>query len=447
MQRNTLFIVIDQLRFDALFGELGSVLAAPALRALAARSAVFAQHFTATVPCGPSRASLLTGLRPERHGAWRNGVPMQRGTPNLAQLARRQGVEPLLFGYTDNQPHPADHHANDPDLAIYENCMPGFRELCEMRLENGFEWPGFLAQQGYAVPRPLPQRWFDLYRPQGDALGGPALYRAEHSDTAYLTDRVLRSLEIRRDRPWFAHVTYIRPHPPLVAPDPWHRLVDPADVRLPEAAGAEHPFLDAWRAAPAEASGLFWGFDGKPDSLSEAQIRLLRATYLGLVAEVDHHVGRLLQWLDDTGQADDTLVVLTADHGEMLGDWGLWGKRNPFEASWRVPLMIAGPGVEAGRLDALSCSVDIVPTLLEWLGDGADHNFDGRSLWPLLRGRREAPQRELSLSFSLGRGDDPLVATMGLRNPEARVDIRVDAERWRVDFGDGVAALELPRLP
>jgi arylsulfatase A-like enzyme len=390
--RNVLFVTLDQLRADVVCGRLAGLAPTPTLDRLRAEGVTFLEHHTVTVPCGPSRASLLTGLYAFNHRAIRNGTPLAAHHDGLGLALRRQGIEPLLFGYTDSTPDPAQRHPNDPDLRQYEGVAPGFRELCEMRADAGLEWPAALAARGYDVPRPMPDRIGELYRPVAEPglaprIDDPALYRAEDSDTAYLTDRVLGALEIRRDRPWFAHVAYIRPHPPLVAPAPYNRLIDPASVPAREGAGAAHPFREAWFSAPTQKK-LFDGFDGDCAGMEEATAAALRAIYLGLVAEVDHHLGRLLAWLDATDQTERTLVIVTADHGEMLGDQGMWGKESVFRPAHHIPLIIRDPEHPApgAEIRAITETVDIAPTVLHWLGAAVPQAMDGASLLGLADG-------------------------------------------------------------
>ena len=228
--RNVLFIVMDQLRADVLTGALAGFAPTPNLDAFAASAIRFDNHFSVTSPCGPSRASLLTGLYAMNHRAIRNGTPLASHHTNLALEARKLGHEPLLFGYTDIQPDPTGRSPADPDNFVYENTLPGFREIVEMRLEYGAEWLGHLRAHGYDVPDAMSPNLMRLYRPEGGVFGNPALYAAEDSDTAYLTDRTIAALSVRKTNPFFAHVTYVRPHPPLVAPAPYHDLVDPATL-------------------------------------------------------------------------------------------------------------------------------------------------------------------------------------------------------------------------
>lgn len=362
--RNFLFLVIDQFRADLLTGPLGDHVPLPNIRALAARSKNFRNHHTVAVPCGPARASLLTGQYAMNHGSIQNGAPLPRDIPNLATALRTIGRELLLFGYTDTQPDPRGLHPNDPAHLSYTAPIPGITEVTEMR-EEAWEWLAHLRSRGYDVPDAGDLNL--LYKPQNGALGGAALYEAQDSDTAYLTDRVLAHLDVRKAKPWSAMVTYIRPHPPFVAPAPFNELVKPEDIPPPVEAAFEHPYFEAYHSQPS-GMDMFWGFDGRGEALTPDQIALCRATYLGLAAEVDHHIGRIFEWLEKVGQLEDTLIVLTSDHGEMLGDLGLWGKLTPFRAASHIPLMFRHPSLEPDDIDDLTESIDVAPTVLSMLG-------------------------------------------------------------------------------
>ena len=447
-----LFIVLDQLRGDVLTGALGEAARLPNLRALAAEGVTFAQHFTVTNPCGPARASLLTGLYAMNHRSVRNGAPLSRNLTNIALELRKAGYEPLLFGYTDTTLDPTGLPAGDPALTSYEGVLPGFTEVVEMRLDSGLSWLAELKARGYR----LPERYLDIYRavdPEGGRrLDAPTMYRAEDSDTAFLTDETLKALAVREDRDWFAHVTYIRPHPPLAAPEPWNRAHDPAALpaparrETPSAERAVHPFFEAYFSEPT-VRNLYIGFDGHLERIPDEDMRTLRAIYLGLAEEVDHHIGRLLAYLRESGQYDETLIIVTGDHGEMLGDHWQWGKESIYDPAFHVPLIIRDPRrrASAGRIvHALTESVDIAPTILDWLGLEVPGAFDGRSLVPFLDGTTPADWRthvfaELDLA-------DPAEPTryqrqLGLSLEEANVAFVREARLKYVHFNGGLRPL------
>lgn len=211
------------------------------------------------------------------------------------------------------------------------------------------------------------------------ALNDPALFRAEDSDTTFLTNRFLETMPAYADegKGWFAHLTYLRPHPPLVAP---------------ETEDAVHGFLVATRAN-SKVSSFVEGF--RELELTDETVRTLRSIYLGLATEVDHHIGRVVQLLKENGQYDNTLLVVTADNGEMLGDRDSWGRMSVYDAACHTPLIIHLPeGDRGARVTAPTESIDIKPTILEWVGQTVPDAKNGRSQLPILYGERPSNWRK-----------------------------------------------------
>jgi arylsulfatase A-like enzyme len=411
-----LFIVIDQLRADCLFGELAEHVQTPNLTALMADAVTFQRHFSVVHPCGPSRASWLTGQYAMNHRSVRNGTPLRHDIPNVATEMRKAGYLPMLFGYTDTSQDPRAFHPDDPALRTYEHPMNGFEEVVEMRFEMSFPWRSHLITQGYDF-----DAYQDVYRPvppEGRApkINDPALYRAQDSDTAFLTDRFLATMPAYRETDWFAHLTYIRPHPPLVAPAPYNDMYDPNALPLPTRLAtpdherANHPFFGPTLAAKTPAGNVV-GFDDL--AATDENIQTLRSIYLGLITEVDLHIGRVVSFLKETGQYDDTLLIVTADHGEMLGDRHCWSKFTVHDAAYHTPLIIRQPG-NGARAGAVVMepveTIDITPTILDWVDQEVPNSMDGRSLLPLLAG--EVPQDWRSYSFSELDFSEPLKPTL-----------------------------------
>lgn len=434
-RRNILFVVIDQFRADCLTGALADHVDLPNLQALRREAVTFCNHHAVCTPCGPSRASILTGQYAMNHRAVRNGTPLAHDTPTLGTEARKAGYRPMLFGYCDIAQDPRRHHPDDPDLHTYEQVAAGFDEIVEMRLEESFPWRAHLKARGYTLPP-----YSEFYRPVGDDPADPAFYRAEDSDTAFLTDVTLQDLAVRAPG-WFAHVTYIRPHPPLVAPEPYNRMYDPANLPPPVAPSDSHPFLVAMQALRTAATTV----EGLPDlDNSTATAQKLRAIYLGLASEVDHHIGRLIAFLKETGQYDNTLLIVTADHGEMLGDHDTWGKTSYFDAAFHTPLIIRDPGHPAqhgAAVDHPTESVDITPTILDLIGLTPPDTMDGQSLRPFLAG--EAPARWRDHSFSEVDFGDPITPSafqthLGLETAQASLAILRGATQTLVHFNGGL---------
>ena len=414
------------MRADCLFGALADYVDMPNLRALMDDSVTFTRNYSVTNPCGPSRASLLTGQYAMNHRSVRNGTPLRHDTPTIAREMRKAGYLPMLFGYTDTSQDPRAFNANDPALKSYEFHMAGFQEMVEMRMEMSFPWRSHLRNRGYKF-----ESYSEVFKPVTPdggtpALNDPALYAAEDSDTAFLTNRFLETMPAYADegQGWFAHLTYLRPHPPLVAPAPYNRMYNPASLPMPtrldtpEAEDAMHGFLAASRANN-NIAGLVEGFsDLEP---TDETVRILRSIYLGLVTEVDHHFGRVVSFLKETGQYENTLLVVTGDHGELLGDHHCWGKMSLFDAAYHTPLIIHMPGgCDGKQISVPSESIDITPTILDWVGQDVPDAMNGRSLMPFLSGKTPSDWR--SYSFSELDFADPLKPT-----------------RWQCDLGTGLA--------
>jgi arylsulfatase A-like enzyme len=402
--RNVLLITLDQWRADCLSALGHPCLKTPHLDALIEDGILFRRHYTQASPCGPSRASLLTGLYAHNHRSVRNGIPLDDRHTNLAREVRKAGYDPFLFGYTDTSMDPRLFPPRDPALNTYEGVMPGFSRGSVLPTEQG-PWFTDLAKKGYEIPK----RPHDIWRPRDVATDlerrgptfAPTRYRAEDSETRFITDAVLHHLQRRNDG-WFVHLSYLRPHPPYIAPEPYNAMYDPQAVppfrRAADLAreGAQHPWL-AWQLAKSHASPLPEHDSPIFGSLDDAALRQLRATYYGMITQVDDELGRLFTTLHDRGDWERTLVIVTTDHGEHLGDHFMIGKDGYFEAAFHIPLIIRDPRAERSarrrRVEAFTEAVDVMPTILDWLGLPTPPQLDGRSLMPFLRDAAPADWR------------------------------------------------------
>ncbi len=400
-RRNVLLIVVDQWRADFVPALGAKFLHTPNLDRLCREGVTFRNHVTTAVPCGPARASLLTGLYLMNHRAVQNTVPLDARHFNLGKALRLIGYDPALIGYTTTTPDPRTSGPRDPRFTSLGDLMEGFRSVgaFEPTMDGYFGW---LAHQGY----PLPPRRTDVWLPEGeDAMPGatdrPSRLPAHLSDSAYFTERALTYLKGKGDKPWFLHLGYYRPHPPFVAPSPYHAMYRPADMPkpvrapTPAAEAAQHPLLRFYLENIRQAS-FFERAQGDAAAMDADQVAQMRATYAGMISEVDDCLGRVFAWLDQTGQWEDTLVIFTSDHGEQLGDHYLLGKIGYFDESFRIPLVVKDPdarGAAGGIEDAFTESVDVMPTILQWLGGEVPRACDGHSLLPIVHGSRPADWR------------------------------------------------------
>ncbi|RED44843.1 alkaline phosphatase family protein [Aestuariispira insulae] len=392
--KRVLLITIDQTRADSLACMGHPAVKTPHMDALAADGVLFRKHYNNAVPCGPSRASLLTGMYPTNHRMITNGTPLDASFTNIALEMRKAGYDPMLFGYTDTTPDPRYLPPDDPSLTTYEGPLPGFT-VAQAFPEHSLDWAAYLKRMGYDVTEP----GYGIYAPanpdDGKGLSAqPSVFKAEDSETAWLMDKVIDHLEFAGDAPFFVHASFLRPHPPFIAPEPYCDLY--RDVTLPKPVGAktvaderaQHPAIGFFQEY-VSLSNFLKGVEDRPlRDLTEEDFQQIKATYLALITEVDHHIGRLVQSLKEKGIYEDTTIILTSDHGEQMGDHGLLGKASIFEKSFHIPLMIKG-GRRAARgvqVDHFTEAVDIMPTILDLCGLEIPHQCDGRSLVPFLKG-------------------------------------------------------------
>jgi arylsulfatase A-like enzyme len=393
-RRNVLLIVVDQWRADFVPALGADFLRTPNLDRLCREGVTFRNHVTNAVPCGPARASLLTGLYLMNHRAVQNTVPLDARHFNLGKALRLAGYDPALIGYTTTTPDPRTSGPADPRFTTLGDLMDGFRSVgaFEPHMDGYFGW---LAHQGYTLP---PKRE-DIWLPEGvDAVPGatalPSRIPAALSDSTYFTERALTYLKGRNGKPWFLHLGYYRPHPPFIAPAPYNTMYAPADMPAPvrrpnwQQEAAQHPLLMHYLHGQSQGS-FFYGAGGAVTALGEDSIRQMRATYAGLITEIDDCLGRVFAWLQENGQWEETMIVFTSDHGEQLGDHWLLGKVGYHDESFRIPLVIkdAGENARAGEIeDGFTESVDVMPTILEALRGTIPRACDGISLMPSLSG-------------------------------------------------------------
>jgi arylsulfatase A-like enzyme len=382
--RNILFITADQWRGECLSALNHPVVKTPHLDGLAREGTLFARHFSNTSPCSPSRATLHTGLYQHNHRVAMNGTPLDRRHTNWALEARNLGYDPALIGYTDQTADPRDLASGDPRLNTYEGILPGLTAIADTGMDHPGPWGDFLRARGYDLPHE--ERFIIWMRESGpDYEDGaphpkPWLVKAEHNDTTWHVDQAIDYVSEHRDEPWILHLSLLRPHPPWIASEPWNRLYDPASLPpplrrvRPEDEAAQHPWLALHLKHPLLQA---------PADMRK--LNRMRAVYFAMMSEVDDNLGRLFAHLKLEGLWDDTLIVFTSDHGEQAGDHWLLGKSGYFDQTYAVPLIVRDPRASADLargqvVHAFTEHVDIMPTLLDFLGAGTPPQCDGRSL-------------------------------------------------------------------
>ena len=433
-QLNVLFITADQWRGDCLSALRHPIVRTPNLDALAADGVLFRRHFANAAPCGPSRASLHTGMYLQNHRSGTNGTPLDARHTNWAKEAATQGYDPVLFGYTDTSQDPRELAAGDPWLKSYEGPLPGIRPLCLM-IGAPTSWTDWLRARGFEIPSDI--RFAYGYRGDGpDYEDGaphpkPLKFPAEFDDTAFLVGQTIDYIRNVRG-PFIAHLSLLRPHPPFVAPEPYNSMYDPdaapGFIRLatPEDEARQHPWL-----AHRLRRRVFRATD------NEKRLRRLKAVYYGLMTRVDAEIGRLVRFLKESGRWDSTLIIFTSDHGEQIGDHWLIGKCGYFDGSYHIPLIVRDPRPQADSsrgavISSYTENVDIMPTMLEAMAVEIPVQCDGMSLAPFLAAdgpRRWRSEAHWEFDFR-DPADDSVERELGLTMHQCTMNI-IRCERYK----------------
>ena len=361
---NVLLVTLDQFRGDCLSVAGHPVVRTPNLDRLAGEGVRLARHYSQAAPCGPGRACLYTGTYQLTNRVVGNGTPLDFRFDNVARAARRAGYAPIVFGYTDQGVDPRT--ATGPDdrrLSTYQGFPPGFDVGLDLPDEVD-AWRAWLERLGY-----------DASGDGDTALATEPDRPTEHGVSAFLSDAVIAWLE-RQDDPWFAHVSYLRPHPPYAAAGHWSTAYHPDD-------------LPAALAPPERAMPYSGRLAAQRAPSDEGALRALQAQYLGMISDVDEQLGRVLDTVRALGMWDDTLVIVTSDHGEQLGDQATVDKGGPFESSYRIPGIVREPRHPESHgavVTAFTENVDVFPTICEAIGIEIPAQCDGMPLTPFLRG-------------------------------------------------------------
>jgi len=397
-KRNVLMIYADQWRPD-MFGATRSY--TPNLDRLAELGVSFKRHFAQALPCSPARTSLYTGLHAARHGVLKNSIPLDKGFKTFGHYMRDCGYVPTLFGYTDTILDPDHPEAHDTGNSKY-SVLPGMVAGCHQPDDDPREWLEHLAAKGHDVSSMDKVYAPDRSKPNGTGgvAGEPALYAAEDSDTAFLTDRFL-DWQKGQDQGWCAMINYLRPHRPTIAPEPYHALVDPKSLQppvrhdTPEGDAALHPYMDVLIRNGDAKRKMHQDLSGTLATLDEADWRSIRAIHMALMAEIDANAGRIFDQLKASGAWDTTLILFSSDHGEMMFDHHICQQASWHDQCTHLPMVIHDPVGQppemAGKsVDVLTESIDTIPTLLDLLGQKVPSVLEGRSLAGLLKG--ETPE-------------------------------------------------------
>jgi arylsulfatase A-like enzyme len=450
--KNVLFIMCDQLRWDYLSCAGHPTLQTPNIDALAARGVRFTRAYVQSPICGPSRMSFYTGRYMHSHGSTWNGVPLKVGELTMGDYLRPLGVQTVLVGKT----HMIADREGMERLGVAADSIIGVRvSECGfdpyerddgLRARDGTgsgvrkraRYDQYLNEKGYSGENP----WHDWANSGTDETGRiasgwamrharkPARVKEEDSETPYMTRRAIEFIRGSGSKPWCLHLSFIKPHWPYVAPAPYNNMYGAKDlipvVRSDEERADAHP---VYRAFMERRVSRTFGRDDVRDEVVPV--------YMGLIKQIDDQMGVLFRFLEENGYFENTMIVFTSDHGDYLGDHWLGEKELFHDPSVKIPLIIYDPSKTADATRGTMCDelvegIDLLPTFLEAFGgDPAQqtHRLEGRSLVPLIHGRRPPEWRSYAVS-ECDYSHQGAAASLGVTPSSARMFMLAD-RRWK----------------
>lgn len=384
MATNLLFIYTDEQAFNTLAAYGNERIEMPNLNRLASESTVFDECYVTQPVCTPSRSSLLTGLYPHTSGMTENNVPLRSETKCLPEMLSDRYV---------TAHHGKWHLGNE----LY--AQHGFREWVSIEDGyNGWNTEGFPKDKRSDYHHWLIDRGFRPKNGEWFARHEAARLPEEHGKPAFLAETASRFLRENRESPFVLYVNFLEPHMPFFGPrDGQYPL---SDIPLPPNFDAVPGEGQTLKARLLHKNYMLHGASGV-DLSSEQGWRQLIAQYWGLCSLVDTHVGMILDALDECGLRDSTIVVFTSDHGDMMGSHQLVAKTVMFQEAVRVPLMIRLPArTEGRRIMGPVSQIDVVPTLLDLLGQPVPDHLQGKSLRPWIEDPSKRHEEDVFIEWN-----------------------------------------------
>ncbi|MEW6360413.1 MAG: sulfatase-like hydrolase/transferase [Planctomycetota bacterium] len=373
---NVLFIISDQHRHNYMACAGADFIRTPNMDRIAARGVRFTQCTTNCPVCAPARIGLATGLQPFRLGSLGNDSYLPRSAATYYQRLRDHGYRVGCVGKLDlaKPDHYNGRYGDRPCVFGWGFTHP---EECEGKMHAGTSPTPIGPYTYWLEERGLLKKFHEDYearRVKGYFMAcHDSVLPTEAFEDAYIGRRAAEWIENAPDDfPWHYFVSFVGPHDPFDPPTEYGDRY--RNAAMPKA------ITDDCRGKPQWIRNRTKAFDQK-------DVAVTRRQYCGAIELIDDHIGMILDALERRGMAENTYIIYSSDHGEMLGDHGLYTKSVPYEAALRIPLIVAGPGIEAGRVsDALVEWIDLNPTICELAGLPAQENIDALSIVPVLHG-------------------------------------------------------------
>ncbi len=407
---NIILFMCDQLRYDALGCYGNTQIHTPNIDRIALNGSTFDNHFVSNPVCSPSRCTVLTGRYPKNHGTRDNGIPLRDEEITFPQVLRDNGYLTAAIGkmHITTQFMPKEDEQDDWPEDRY-----GFDVIhttCDCKTGEYLNWLKEESSIDYEEVKMQGERKMKEDKASAadkDTSGPPQVYESninpEYHQSHWIADRTIDLInDSTPDTPFFAFCSFVDPHHPFDPPKPYSEMYDPE--KLDEPMIFENELEDKPPHFQKARSGH--GFSNEKydyRKLSIDEWKKVKAAYYGMITLIDDNIGRILDAIEKKGIENDTLILFTNDHGELLGDHGLLFK-GPFhyDCLIKAPMIIKWPGVvpKGSRYSQVTEHVDIMPTILEYAGIRTPYGVQGNSMAAVLRGDKGAGKEYAMTEFN-----------------------------------------------
>lgn len=413
---NLLFILTDQQRRDTLGAYGNRRINTPNLDALAKKSVLFENAYVTQPICSPSRASLLTGLYPHSHGVTTNNIPLRPNTPILTEMLAPGRYKTGWYGKWHLGDEIFRQRGFDRFESTEDNYIRFYSDKGDRSQRSGYF--NFLKAKGIDLDNQAYARGFANTLPK------------EFSKAAYVADRGVEFLDQHREHPFVLYLSFLDPHPPFNGVN--ENLYDPSDMEVPET------FFEALDPTVLNRNHVMRSLMLKDETLrtyvgTPQDLQQVKAKYWGKVTLVDEMVGRVLNKLRELALEENTIIVFTSEHGELMGDHRLMHKQLMYEESVTVPLLLSYSRLKppSQKVATPVTLADLVPTLLDLMNERAPAYLEGRSWAPALLSGENLPELDVFIEYN-----GPLRAVeLGDWNTE-RVRTVVTPDGWKLTVND-----------
>ena len=433
---NILFILTDQQRQDSMRAYGNNWIKTPNLDKLADKSFVFENAYVTQPVCTPARASIMTGLYPYATGLQRNNIPLSRDIKTIGDM-----IDDEYYNAHMGKWHLGDDMTAQHGFDTWE-AVEDFQRVRITRKEYRYQeapYNQWLRDHGIEPPS---------MSVSYEGWVGVAELTEDQTQAGFLGHKASEFIREfpegdHADQPWMLYVNFFEPHPPYTGP--LNDLYDPDQI---EVGPGFRVRPDSGSLVNRLRSDYYMGGGNNPlgeaggdihDTTTEEGFRKLRAQYFANVTLVDTQLGKIFESLEDSGQADNTIIVFTSEHGEMAGDHGMLEKRSLYEEASNVPFLLHVPWLNKDKQTRVAGSVgqvDLVPTLLDLSGSEIPDHIEGKSLRPVLRGEEDLSDNDVFIQWN-GMGD----RNLGSPDINRMVSIPwrgvVTGDRWKLNLSPG----------